>query len=72
MLSNEEIAENMLNDLQAYREYVKEFIIGRLMDSTYRRVYWDAWFRGATGKDLENAGRGKVYKPRTDLAISKK
>ena len=70
MLSNEEIAENMLSDLQAYIENIKELIIGRLMDSACRRVYWDAWFRGATGKDLENADRGKIYKTRADSDIS--
>lgn len=70
MLSNEEIAENMLSDLEAYRDNIKELIVGRLMDSTCRRVYWDAWLRGATGKDLENADCGKVYKPRTDSVIS--
>jgi len=62
MLTNEEIAENMLSDIQAYRENIKEIIIGRLMDSSCQRTYWDAWFRGAKGKDLENADKGKVYK----------
>lgn len=69
MLSNEEIAENMLSDLGAYRDNIKELIVGRLMDSTHQRVYWDAWFRGADDKDLENADRGKIYKPRTDSVI---
>ena len=62
MLTNEEIAENMLSDIQAYRENIKEIIIGRLMDSSCQRTYWDAWFRGAKGKDLEDADEGKVYK----------
>jgi hypothetical protein len=62
MLSNEEIADNMLSDIEAYKGDIKEFIIGRLMDSSNERIYWDAWFRGATGKDLENADKGIIYK----------
>ena len=61
MLSNEEIADNMLSDIQAYREFIKEIIVSRLMDSSHQRTYWDAWFRGAEGKDLENADNGKIY-----------
>ena len=63
MLSNEVIAENLLSDIYSYRENIKEIIVGRLMDSTNSRVYWDAWFRGATGKDLENADKGIPYIP---------
>ena len=62
MLSNEEIAEHLLNDLEAYKDDIKDIIIGRLMDSSHRRIYWDAWFRGAKGKDLENADRGIIFK----------
>lgn len=62
MLTNEEIAENMLSDIQAYRENIKEIIIGRLMDSSSQKTYWDAWFRRAEGKNLEDAGKGKIYK----------
>ena len=61
MLTNEQIANAMLSDIQAYQENIKEIIIGRLMDSTHQRTYWDAWFRGAKGKDLENAEKGIVY-----------
>lgn len=61
MLTNEEIAENMLNDIGAYRENIKEIIVGHLKDSTNTRIYWDAWFRGAVGKQLEDAERGVVF-----------
>lgn len=61
MLSNDQIAEHLLSDLEAYRENIKEIIIGKLMDSSCQRIYWDAWFRGATGKDLEAADRGVIY-----------
>lgn len=64
MLTNEEIADHLLSDMEAYKEFVKEIIVGRLMDSSRQRVYWDAWFRGAKGKDLENADKGIVFKPK--------
>lgn len=64
MLTNEQIADNMLSDMTSYSEFVKEIIVGRLQDSSYQRTYWDAWFRGATGKDLENAEKGIIYKPK--------
>jgi len=62
MLSNEEIADHLLSDMEAYKEYVREIIIGRLMDSSTQRIYWDAWFRGAENKDLEKAEKGIVFK----------
>lgn len=74
MVTNEEIAEKMLSDIEAYRENIKEIIIGRLMDSSHVKVYWDAWFRGATGKDLEAAERGVVYQgrlSRSELYLAK-
>jgi hypothetical protein len=61
MLINEQIAEKMLSDIEAYRENIKEIIISRLMDSSCQKTYWDAWFRGAEGKDLEDADRGKAF-----------
>jgi hypothetical protein len=61
MLTNEQIAENMLSDIYSYRENIKNIIIGRLMDSSHQRTYWDAWFRGAKGKDLENADKGIIF-----------
>ena len=74
MLSNEKIAEYMLSDIEAYRENIKEIIIGRLMDSTTQRIYWDAWFRGATGKQLEDAERGMIYQgdlPKLNMYLAK-
>ena len=62
MLTNEEIAELMLTNMEANREFIKEIIVGRLMDTSAQRTYWDAWFRGAKGKDLENADKGIIYK----------
>lgn len=64
MLSNEEIADRLLSDIDAYKEFIKEIIVGRLMDSAHQRTYWDAWFQGAEGKDLEDAERGIIYTPR--------
>lgn len=62
ILTNEQIADNILSDIYSYREDIREFIIGRLMDSTDTKIYWDAWFRGAEGEDLESAERGVIYK----------
>lgn len=61
MLTNEEIADNLLSDISSYKDEIKEIIISRLMDSANQRIYWDAWFRGATGRDLENAMKGKIF-----------
>lgn len=52
----------MLDDIEAYGEFIREMLVGTLMSSSHKRVYWDAWFRGATGKDLEKAERGVIYK----------
>jgi len=62
MLSNEKIADSLLSDFDAYKEYIKEIIVSRLMDSSSQKTYWDAWLRGATGKDLESAEKGIIYK----------
>ena len=62
MLSNETIADYMLSDIEAYKENIKDIIVANLMSSNHQRIYWDAWFRGATGKDLERAERGIIYK----------
>lgn len=61
MLTDEQIADNILSDIDAYKEDIRGLIIGRLRDSSNERVYWDAWFRGAKGVDLENAERGIIY-----------
>ena len=62
MLSNEQIADFLLSDIPAYKEYIREILIGRLMDSSNARTYWDAWFRGAEWEDLERAEKGIIYK----------
>ena len=61
-LTNEQIADFLLSDIEAYKVDISHIIIGRLMDSSRDRIYWDAWFRGAIGKDLELADNGIVYK----------
>lgn len=62
MLSNETIAENMLSDIEAYKEYIKELIVSKLNVSPEDSIYWDAWFRGAEGKDLENSEKGIIFR----------
>jgi hypothetical protein len=61
MLTNGQIADHLLGDMDSYEDFVKEIIVGRLMDSSHKRIYWDAWFRGAKGKDLEKADKGVIY-----------
>ena len=69
MLTSEQIADDMLSDIEAYKENIKEIIVGKLRDSSCAKTYWDAWFRGAKGKDLEAADRGIVYKGSTKVDL---
>jgi hypothetical protein len=61
MLTNEQIADCILSDTKAYKEDIREMIIKTLNKSPRSKIFWDAWFRGAEGKDLEDAYRGVVY-----------
>lgn len=61
MLTNEQIADCILSDTKAYKEDIREMIIKILNKSPRSKIFWDAWFRGAEGKDLEDAYRGVVY-----------
>jgi hypothetical protein len=61
MLSNEQIAKNLMSDLHSYDEFIVSLIIDGLKSNEGKRIYWDAWFRGAESKDLENADAGKIY-----------
>lgn len=58
----EDIARRLLRDMPAYGEFVEELLKGALLKNTSARVYWDAWFRGSNGKDLEKAQIGIIYK----------
>ena len=42
MLTNEQIADHLLGDMASYEEFIKEIIVGILMDSSHKRIYWDA------------------------------
>jgi hypothetical protein len=61
-LGNDEIAEHLLSDKAAYGEFMKEYLSEYLDKHSDKSIYWDAWFRGARGKDLEDADKGKVFK----------
>jgi len=61
-LTAKEITEHLFSDRYSYDEFLKEYIEEMLKSDSSRRVYWDAWFRGATSKDLENAEKGKTFK----------
>jgi hypothetical protein len=60
-LAPEQIAKNLLSDKEAYNEFVEAMLVGHLKNDVKTQVYWDAWFRGAKGKDLEDADNGKVF-----------
>jgi hypothetical protein len=60
-LTPEQIAEHLLSDPQAYNEFIKGMLIKHLETPTSEKIYWDAWFRGATGNDLVEADSGKVF-----------
>lgn len=63
-LTNTQIAEKLLSDVDTYNEYIKNLIVGGLSTSPNESVYWDAWYRGARGEDLEKAEKGIVYNPK--------
>lgn len=60
-LTCEEITEHLFSD-ETYTEDLKKMVCGVLMSQSQSKVYWDAWFRGAKNKDLENADKGLIYK----------
>jgi hypothetical protein len=41
---------------------VKNNIVKHLENNQDDKIYWDAWFRGADGKELEDADKGIKYK----------
>ena len=60
MLTKTQIAEHMLSDVQAYKDYIINIFNNGFKPSDL--VYWSAWFEGAEGIDLENADRGIEFK----------
>ena len=71
MLTSKEIADEMFNDLPAYEENIKKIIANHLNNDINQMTYWDAWFRGAEGKDLEDADKGKVYNGDREKELTK-
>ena len=62
MLSNDEIIEHLYSDFEANKESIAHMLLGVLQSESTSKVYWDAYFRGATGQDLERAEKGIIYK----------
>jgi hypothetical protein len=56
-----QIVDNLMSDPQAYNEFIKAMLVAHLKSDVKTQIYWDAWFRGADGKDLEDADNGKIY-----------
>ncbi len=67
VLTNEQIVDYLMGDLDAYQENIREMLVGVMASQAMTKIYWDAWFRGATGKDLENADKGIIYKPENKM-----
>ena len=61
MLENVDIAKKLMSDVYSYDEFIISLIIDGLKSNEGKKIYWDAWFRGAKGKDLELADKGVVY-----------
>lgn len=57
-LTSKQIAEHLLTDSYSYEDTIKGMLIKHLESLKSERVYWDTWFRGAEGKDLEDADKG--------------
>jgi hypothetical protein len=62
MLSNDEIIEHLYSDFEANKESISYMLLEVLQSENTSKVYWDAYFRGATGQDLERAEKGIIYK----------
>jgi len=62
MLSNDEIIEHLYSDFEANKESISYMLLEVLQSESTSKVYWDAYFRGATGQDLERAEKGIIYK----------
>ena len=62
MLSNDEIIEHLYSDFEANKESISYMLLEVLQSESTSKVYWDAYFKGATGQDLERAEKGIIYK----------
>jgi len=62
ILTSEQIADNLLSDINSYSENIKDMIVRLLEKQPNSKNYWDAWFRGAENKELEKAEKGVIYK----------
>lgn len=63
-LTKREILELMFTDVTTYKEDIIELAMNdsKSEKESWTLNYWDAWFRGATGQDLERAEKGIIYK----------
>lgn len=61
MLNSEQIAKHLLSDVDSYKEFIETMLKKHLEKNSHDKIYWDAWFRGAENKALENADKGIVF-----------
>jgi len=52
-LTSNEIAKHLLSDRVSYEEFVERMLTKYLNKNDTDRIYWDAWFRNAKGKESE-------------------
>lgn len=62
ILTTEKITHLLLDNINDYHDNVFDIVNKFLQDNSDSKTYWDGWFRGAKGKDLENTENGVVYK----------
>jgi hypothetical protein len=65
ILTNAQIAKHLMSDQYSYGEFIQEYLEDYLNKHKDKAIYWDAWFRGAEGRDLEDADKGIVFKGKT-------
>lgn len=74
-LTTENIADCLLSDLYSYSEDIDSLVAKSPFDVSLKlqlvialdenvssQIYYDAWFRGADGKALDNADNGVRFK----------
>ena len=60
-LTPEEVANHLLSDINSYKDNILKMLVTHLTSNETDQIYWDAWFRGATGKALVDADNGMKY-----------
>ena len=46
-MNTTQIAENLLSDMGAYKEFILRMLVNQLDNNINDRTYWTAWFEGS-------------------------